>query len=177
MNLEQARTNMLTQQLRTWGVTDQQVLNKISSTPREEFVPSRYRNEDYADMAIPLDHNQSMLTPKEEARLLQALAIKPHEYVLEVGTGSGYMTALLARCAQHVYSVDIFADFTAQAMQKLKKLTFSNVEEGEDIKVWVLDCEEVFEFVANGRINNAISIIAVQWLQLNKASIQKQWLK
>lgn len=139
MNIEQARINMLGQQLRTWDVLDQHVLDIMGSTPREDFVPPIYRNEAYADMAIPLDHSQIMFTPKEEARLLQALAIKPTESVLEIGTGSGYMTALLARLARQVYSVDIFADFTEQARQKLRALTLSNIElwTGDAAHGWV----------------------------------------
>jgi protein-L-isoaspartate(D-aspartate) O-methyltransferase len=127
MNIEQARTNMLTQQIRTWGVLNQHVLDIIAATPREKFVPEVYRNLAYADMAIPLPHDQVMLAPKEEARLLQALNIKPTDVVLEIGTGTGYMTALLACLAKQVYSVDIFADFTVNAKQKLHSLNIANV--------------------------------------------------
>ncbi len=128
MNIEQARTNMLTQQIRTWGVLDQQVLDTIAMIPREKFVPEKYYNLAYADMLVPLPHEQVMLTPKEEARFMQALAIQPTDKVLEIGTGTGYMTALLAHLAKQVYSIDVFADFTVRAKQKLQQLAITNVE-------------------------------------------------
>jgi len=127
MNIEQARTNMITQQLRTWEVLDEAVLNAVKTTPREAFVPSAYQKLAFADMNIPLAHNQVMLTPKEEARLLQALNLQTTDTVLEIGTGSGYMTALLARLAKQVYSIDIFPDFTQQAQIKLAAHNINNV--------------------------------------------------
>lgn len=126
MNIEQARTNMITQQLRTWEVLDENVLQTIDSTPREDFVPSDYKKLAFADMNIPLAHHQQMLTPKEEARLLQALNLQGTETVLEIGTGSGYMTALLAKMAKYVYSIDIFPDFTQQAQVKLASHNINN---------------------------------------------------
>jgi protein-L-isoaspartate(D-aspartate) O-methyltransferase len=128
MNIEQARDNMIKQQLRTWNVLDAPTLNIIAKTPREYFVPENYKDLAFADMAIPLAHDQVMLTPKEEARLLQALNIQPTEVVLEVGTGSGYMTALLAGLAHFVYSVDIFADFSVTAKLKLAKCAINNIQ-------------------------------------------------
>lgn len=127
MNIEEARINMITQQLRTWDVLDETVLNAVRTTPREEFVPAAYKNLAFADMNIPLAHGQTMLTPREEARLLQTLALQGTEVVLEVGTGSGYMTALLARLAKIVYSIDIFPDFTQQAQVKLATQNINNV--------------------------------------------------
>lgn len=126
MNTNQARTNMLTQQIRACDVLDQAVLDVIAAIPREDFVPAQYREVAFADMQIPLAHGQKMLTPKEEAGLLQAAAIKKTDIVLEIGTGTGFMTALLARMAKQVYSVDIFADFTAQAQHKLDALSIKN---------------------------------------------------
>lgn len=128
MGIEQARTNMLKQQIRATGVLDDSVLNLLQSTPREQFVPSEYRGLAFADMAIPLNHDQKMFTPTEEGQIIQALAIKPTDQVLEIGTGSGYLTALLARQAAHVDSVDIFADFTTTAAAKLEKLGLRNVK-------------------------------------------------
>lgn len=106
-NLEQARFNMIEQQIRTWEVLDQAVLDLLYAVPREEFVPRAYRKLAFADMAIPIGEGESMMTPRVEARLLQALAPRKTDRVLEVGTGSGYLTALLARCAGHVYSLEI----------------------------------------------------------------------
>jgi len=107
MNLEQARANMVEQQIRTWEVLDQDVLDLLYAVPREEFVPAACRNLAFSDMEIPLGAGERMWQPKLEARVLQELAPRRTERVLEVGTGSGYLTALLAHRAAHVYSVEI----------------------------------------------------------------------
>jgi protein-L-isoaspartate(D-aspartate) O-methyltransferase len=127
MNIEQARANMLTQQLRTWEVLDPEILDLVARTPREQFVPVIYQDLAFADMNIPLAHGQVMLTPKEEGRILQVLKIKPTDRILEIGTGCGYMTALLAKLGQHVDSVDIFADFSDEARLKLSIFNITNV--------------------------------------------------
>ncbi|HXU43521.1 MAG TPA: protein-L-isoaspartate O-methyltransferase [Burkholderiales bacterium] len=107
MNLEQARTNMVEQQIRTWEVLDQDVLDLLYLVPREQFVPAEHRALAFSDLEIPLGHGERMWQPKLEARVLQELGIHKTDRVLEVGTGSGYLTALLAhRCAQ-VCSVEI----------------------------------------------------------------------
>ena len=126
-NFELARHNMIEQQIRPWEVLDQQVLDVIASVPREDFVPERYRNLAFGDIAIPLGHGEFMLKPTVEGRILQALAVQPTDHVLEVGTGSGYLTACLARLAASLVSVDIVADFTEAARQKLKTLGVHNV--------------------------------------------------
>ena len=102
MNIEQARFNMIEQQIRPWEVLDQGVLSLLSIVKREDFVPPAYRSMAFVDTQVPLPHGQSMLEPKVEARLLQELAVQRHERVLEIGAGSGYMAALLAHKAQHV---------------------------------------------------------------------------
>ena len=111
MNLEQARTNMVEQQIRTWEVLDQDVLDLLYTVPREEFVPLSCRNLAFSDMEIPLEENAGegakMWTPKMEARVLQELAPRRSDRVLEVGTGSGYLTALLAHRSAHVHSIEI----------------------------------------------------------------------
>jgi len=107
MNLEQARHNMVEQQIRTWEVLDQDVLDLLYAVPREEFVPAAYRNLAFSDMEVPIGEGERMWAPKIEARVLQELAVQRTERVLEVGTGSGYFTALLAHRAAHVYSVEI----------------------------------------------------------------------
>ena len=107
MNLEQARTNMVEQQIRPWEVLDQDVLDLLYTVPREEFVPPSCRNLAFSDMEIPIGEGETMWAPKIEARVLQALAVKRSDRVLEVGTGSGYLTALLAHRAAQVYSVEI----------------------------------------------------------------------
>lgn len=127
MNFEQARFNMIEQQIRPAEVLDQKVLDIIANTPREDFVPEKYRKLAFADINIPLEHGQVMMTPILEARLLQALNIQPTESVLEVGTGSGYLTACLAKLARHVYSVEIFSDFSERAKHKLNGHSLTNV--------------------------------------------------
>jgi len=107
MNLEQARHNMVEQQIRTWEVLDQDVLDLLYAVPREDFVPSAYRNIAFSDLEIPLGEGERMWPPKLEARVLQELAVQRSERVLEVGTGSGYLTALLAHRAAQVYTVEI----------------------------------------------------------------------
>jgi protein-L-isoaspartate(D-aspartate) O-methyltransferase len=126
-NFELARHNMIEQQIRPWDVLDQRVLDVIASVPREDFVPERYRNLAFGDIAIPLGHGEFMLKPTVEGRILQALAPQPTDNVLEVGIGSGYLTACLARLAASVVSVDIVPEFTEAARQKLKAHGLSNV--------------------------------------------------
>lgn len=127
MNFEQARYNMVEQQVRTWDVLDPRVLELMGTLNREDFVPLEFRKVAYADMALPLGHEQVMLPPREEGRILQALQIKPTDKVLEIGTGSGYFTALLAQQAASVTTVDIFPDFTAAAKARLAHLELDNV--------------------------------------------------
>jgi protein-L-isoaspartate(D-aspartate) O-methyltransferase len=127
MNVEQARFNMVEQQIRTWEVLDQDVLDLLFEVKREAFVPPEYRELAFVDMEIPIGHGQSMMQPKVEARLLQELAVQPHETAYEVGTGSGYFTALLARRAKHVTSAEIFPDLQASAAERLAKAGLANI--------------------------------------------------
>ncbi|HEC16803.1 MAG TPA: protein-L-isoaspartate O-methyltransferase [Sedimenticola sp.] len=126
-NIEQARFNMVQQQIRPWEVLDQQVLSTLTGVPREDFVPDGYRNVAFADIEIPLGHGEHMMKPVIEARMLQALAVRPTDKVLEIGTGSGFITACLASLGGYVTSLDIHADFTAQAHARLEKLGLRNV--------------------------------------------------
>jgi protein-L-isoaspartate(D-aspartate) O-methyltransferase len=119
-SLEQARINMVKQQIRTWEVLDPKVLDLIARIPREEFVPEEYRELAFADTEIPIGHGQRMMAPKLEARILQSLDIQPTDSILEIGTGSGYLTACLASMGGLVTSLDIHADFTAMASERLK---------------------------------------------------------
>jgi protein-L-isoaspartate(D-aspartate) O-methyltransferase len=126
MNAELARINMIAQQVRTWEVLDPVVLDLLLQVPREAFVPDTYRGLAFADLEVPLGHGQSMLSPKLEARMLQALDLKSTDLVLEIGTGSGYMTALLASLTQHVLSVEIIEELSRTAAQKLAAHGISN---------------------------------------------------
>jgi len=138
VNIEQARANMIEQQIRPWDVLDQRVLDTISAIPREDFVPAAWRNLAFADLSIPLPHGQVMMPPRVEARLLQAIEVKPYETVLEIGTGSGYLTALLASMAKQVYSVDIHDDFVTGAQQHLSEHGIGNatIEHGDAANGW-----------------------------------------
>jgi protein-L-isoaspartate(D-aspartate) O-methyltransferase len=127
MDIEQARYNMVEQQIRPWDVLDQDVLDLLLKVRREDFVPQAHQALTFVDMEIPLGHGQAMWTPKLEARVIQELAIRPTDRVLEIGTGSGYLTALLASQAAGVVSVDIHPEFTADATRKLRAHGFDNV--------------------------------------------------
>ncbi len=138
VNVKQARFNMIQQQIRPWEVLEQRVLDVMSDIPREHFVSADYRNLAFADINIPLAHDQVMMNPKVEGRLLQALMLTSTDTVLEIGTGSAYMTALLAKLAKHVESVDIFEDFIIEAATKLNALNIQNVslKTGDAINGW-----------------------------------------
>lgn len=138
MNYERARFNMIEQQIRTWEVLDPRVLDVLSLVRREEFVPEQYRELAFADMNIPLGHGEVMMQPKVEARLLQELAPQATEGVLEVGTGSGYFTALLATFSKHVTSVEIRAEFKESAARTLVDHSIKNVtlEQGDAARGW-----------------------------------------
>ncbi|BAP56469.1 protein-L-isoaspartate(D-aspartate) O-methyltransferase [Thioploca ingrica] len=142
-NFEQARFNMIEQQIRPWDVLDQRTLDLVASVPREQFVPEDYRKLAFADINIPLAQGQMMMSPKVEARLLQALRLNPNDSVLEIGTGSGYLTALLAKAVKHVDSVDIFPEFIQTAAVKLKALNINNVtlQVGDAINGWNTDVD------------------------------------
>ncbi len=128
MNFEQARFNMVEQQVRPWEVVDDRVLELLESTHREDFTPIRYRKMAFADVAIPLENGQCMMRPVVEGRLLQALQLQPDETVLEIGTGSGFLTACLAQLSERVVSVDFFEQFLEEAAAKLQKKGITNVE-------------------------------------------------
>lgn len=124
---ETARFNMIEQQIRPAEVLDNRVLDVIAATPREDFVPDSYRDLAFSDVNIQLPHNQQMMKPIMEARLLQALNIQPSDKILEIGTGSAYFTALLAKLGARVASVDIENDFITAAEQKLFAHGINNV--------------------------------------------------
>jgi len=128
MNFDQARFNMVEQQIRPWEVLDPRVLSLLETIHREDFVPVRYRKLAFADIAVPLDHGQVMMRPKIEARMLQALDLQEDETVLEIGTGSGFITACLASLAKRVVSVEIFEDLHRIALEDLKDKGMLNVE-------------------------------------------------
>jgi len=127
LNFEEARHNMVVQQIQPWNVKDDKVLDLIQILPREDFVPAKFKEHAFTDMYIPLGNGQEMLSPKREAYILQALQVQDKEKVLEIGTGTGYMTGLLASQARHVITVDIHEEFQHNAKETLKAHNITNV--------------------------------------------------
>jgi len=128
MNLEQARFNMIEQQIRPWNVLDAEVLELLAVVKREDFVPLAHKALAFMDMEIPLGQAQMMLAPRVEARMLQDAAVQKHEKVLEIGAGSGYMAALLGHRAQRVISLEINPELVQMARTNLQKAGIHNVE-------------------------------------------------
>ena len=127
MNIEQARFNMIEQQIRPWDVLNLGVLELLAVIKREDFVPPEHRGMAFVDTEVPLPGGECMLAPKVEARLLQELAVHKHERVLEIGAGSGYMAALLAHKAQHVTTLEINPELARFAAANLKRAGVTNV--------------------------------------------------
>jgi len=127
-SMAQARFNMVEQQIRPWEIFDPKVLSLLEEMPRERFVPEAYQHLAYADIEIPIGHGQAMMFPRMEAKILQALDLKADDRVLEVGTGSGFLTTCLARLAGRVVSIDIHEDFTAKAADHLQEQGIRNAE-------------------------------------------------
>ncbi|HQV87778.1 MAG TPA: protein-L-isoaspartate O-methyltransferase [Nitrosomonas sp.] len=138
MNLEETRFNMVVQQIRTWNVLDDSVLDLLYKIRREEFVLPANRAMAFVDMETPLGHGQVMLAPKMEARILQELHVQKTDKILEVGSGSGYLTALLAEKGAHVYSVEIVPELKAMAENNLRTHGITNVtiEQGDAAQGW-----------------------------------------
>jgi protein-L-isoaspartate(D-aspartate) O-methyltransferase len=164
MNFDQARFAMIEQQVRPWDVLDPRVLEAMTSVRREDFVADAHRNLAFADLQLPLAHGEAMLKPVVEGRLLQALALEPGEEVLEIGTGSGFVTACLAQLARAVTSIDIHADFIEGARARLEGAGFGNVR---------LECADALSWQP-GRQFDAIAVTGavaeiptafVEWLR------------
>lgn len=138
LNFDVARQTMIDTQIRTGDVFDPRVLDLIARVPREDYVPAQYRRLAFIDMNIPLGHGEVMMAPRLEARLVQELEIDPQDRILEIGTGSGYITALLANLGRHVVSVEIRSEFTAEAATKLAHHGVRNItlEVGDGALGW-----------------------------------------
>jgi protein-L-isoaspartate(D-aspartate) O-methyltransferase len=138
MDLEKARSNMIEQQIRPWDVSGPEVLELLRQVPREEFVSEAQRSLAFADLSLPIGHGEIMWQPKIEARVLQALAPQADECVLEIGTGSGYLTALLASSSSKVTSIDLYSDFLEQAEIRLGAQHIDNVslKQGDGAQGW-----------------------------------------
>jgi len=141
MNLEQARRNMVENQVRPWDVLDARVLDVLTRVRREDFVPPAQRQLAFADVCLPLGHGEMMMKPVLEGRVLQALALDPSDRVLEIGTGSGFLTACLASLAGRVTSVDMHADFIDAASRRLADAGIGNASLaiGEAVQSWQPD--------------------------------------
>ena len=142
-----AKFNMIEQQIRPWEVLDSQVLGVIDEIDREDFVPERYRGLAYADCQIPIGEGSSMFPPIVEGRMLQALLIEPGDQVLEIGTGSGYITACLATLGQQVLSLDIDAELQANAKQCIEKYGLENIV-FEAINAFERQYDQEFDVIA-----------------------------
>ncbi len=152
MNIEQARFNMIEQQIRPWNVLDLEILEMLTLVKREDFVPPAYKNLAFADTEIPLPQGENMFAPKLEARLLQAVAVKKHEQVLEIGTGSGYMAALLAHKGRHVHTIEIEPALQQMAEKNLAALGIINVSvlAGDGAHGWAKGMEPYDVIVISG---------------------------
>ncbi|CAM1000141.1 Protein-L-isoaspartate O-methyltransferase [Rhodanobacter sp. Root179] len=161
MNIEQARLNMVENQVRPWEVLDARVLDVIARVRREDFVAAEHRQLAFADLCLPLGHNEVMMKPVVEGRVLQALELQGTEHVLEIGTGSGFLTACLAGLSAQVTSVDIHADFTAAAGQRLQAAGVSNADliTGEAVNQWQPD--GLFDGLV---VTGAVHAIPPRWL-------------
>ena len=147
MNIEQARFNMIEQQIRPWEVLDQGVLSLLAVVRREDFVPPAHRALAFVDTEVPLAEGQCMLAPKVEARLLQGLALARHERVLEIGAGSGHMAALMAHRAQHVISLEIRPALAAMAAANLRHAGIANAKVREADGALGLAAEAPFDAI------------------------------
>ena len=147
MNLEQARFNMIEQQIRPWDVLDEGVLQLLAVVKREDFLPQAYQALAFVDTEVPLPEGECMLAPKVEARLLQELKVARHEKVLEVGTGSGFMAALLAHKAQQVHTLEIKPTLAALARQNLQRAGVHNARVYEADGVAGLPAEAPFDAI------------------------------
>lgn len=127
MNIDQARFNMIEQQVRPWEVLDHNVLKVMSDIPREDFMPQQYRELAFSDVEIPLKNGQVILQPRIEGRIMQSLDIKKDDRILEIGTGCGYMTACLASLGDSVVTVECIEELSTEAEKKLKAHGISNV--------------------------------------------------
>ena len=159
-----ARALMVEQQVRPWDVLDERVLDVIGSVPREHFVPESHRTLAYADLALPLPHGERMFKPVVEGRALQALQLDAGDDVLEIGTGSGYLSACLAKLAREVVSLDIHADFVDAARTRLEALRIGNVHlEHADAFTW--NNRRRFAAILVGGAVETIPARFVEWLE------------
>ncbi|MGH8030713.1 MAG: protein-L-isoaspartate O-methyltransferase family protein [Arenimonas sp.] len=164
LDFQAARNTMVEQQVRPWEVLDPRVLEALAAVPREQFVPDAYRTLAYADLPLPLAHGETMMKPVVEGRLLQALELQPGDEVLEIGTGSGFVTACLARMAREVVSIDLLESFTTLARARLDALGIGNVR---------LETADAFAYAPTRKFD----AVAVTGAVASIPAMFGQWLK
>jgi protein-L-isoaspartate(D-aspartate) O-methyltransferase len=164
LDIERTRFNMVEQQVRPWDVVDARVLEVLGRVRREDFVPEAQRALAFADTALPIGHGESMMKPVVEGRLLQALAVEAGDSVLEIGTGTGFVTACLAALARDVVSLEIHADLAAAAEQRLVRAGVANT------RIHVADA-------LNGYApNRSYDVIAVTGAVYREPDLLRSWL-
>src|SRR5690606_10077918 len=182
MNIEAAREQMVDQQVRTWDVFDERVLETMRQVAREDFAPANYRMVAFADAPIPLGHGQTMLPAKVHGRILQALSLGPDDVALEVGAGSGYLTACMGRLAGRVRSLEIYGDFAAQARATVLAAAVNNasVETGDAMR---LDEQLAYDAIAvtgslplyDERFQRALKIGGRMFIIVGQAPVMEAW--
>jgi len=160
-----ARENMVEQQVRPWDVLDVRVLDVLSTLPRDAFVPAPYRALAYADFAVPIGHGEAMLKPVVEGRMLQALELQPTDDVLEVGTGSGFVSACLGGLARDVTSLELHADLADAARARLAGLHLDANVRIETADALAYETDRRFDAVCISAAVDAIPPRFVQWLR------------
>lgn len=164
-NTEQARQNMVENQVRTWEVLDARVLETLGSVRREDFVPARHRALAFADLMLPLGHDEVMFKPVIEGRILQALALQPGERVLEIGTGSGFLTACMAQLAGNVHSIERHADLADAAKARLTAAQIRNVRVEVAEALHTFSTAEQFDAVVIGGAVHALPDPFRNWVR------------
>jgi len=192
MNIDFARQQMIDQQVRAWTVLEPSVLDVLTVTPREQFVPRGYESLAFADTEIPIGHGQSTMTPTVEGRVLQALELGENDSVLEIGTGSGFLTACLARLCDSVTSIDIYADFVERATRSLNDggidnvtlMTMDAIQELPDARfdaiavtgsIQVLDNRLIDALLPEGRLFVVVGTAPVMEARLFRRTGDKDW--
>ncbi len=164
MNVEHARHAMIEQQVRPWDIVDLKVLAAMSAVPRENFVPAAYRDLAFADTELPIGHGETMFKPVLEGRMLQGLKLQANDEVLEIGTGSGYITACLASLCRSLVSVDLHADFIADAKDRLAALDLNNVRY-EQADALAFDPGQQFDAIAVTGAVTEVPTAFLNWLR------------
>jgi len=164
MNVEHARHAMIEQQVRPWDIVDLQVLAAMSAVPRENFVPAAYRDLAFADTELPIGHGETMFKPVLEGRMLQGLKLQPNDEVLEIGTGTGFITACLASLCRSLVTVHLHSDFIANAKNRLAALDLNNVRY-EQADALAFNPDQQFDAIAVTGAVTDVPQVFLDWLR------------